>query len=619
MLIKHKLYANTSVVLVSIVCMLLLLLYSVSSSEKQLTIARYIGDIKAEVLELRRNEKDFLARKNLKYFDKFTKKINDLQNDLVSLGHAFIALDIQEQETNTLKKIISEYGQNFTELVELQKRIGLNPKDGLYGDLRAKVHDVEEKIGSQDYFLLSGMLQLRRNEKDFMLRNDEKYITRLSSNTSQLIDDVNNSDLANNLKTDIVELLLAYQNSFSNLAQAQIELGLASDLGILGKMRATVHKVDGSLIKLSNLSQTSVSDHAAFVKNISLLFFLIIALVIIVPAVLIGKSITNSIDTLKSTMINIADNNDLSQEVKITNQDELGDMSKVFNQMLGNFRNLIIEVNHSVNTVNQATQSLSENIHLANRGVDKQIQQTDLVATAVTEMVATVDEIAANTNEAAQKAELTNQNAEKGREGVTHTIEKIDQLSQNLLESEIVVNELAKDSHTIGSVLDVIRGIAEQTNLLALNAAIEAARAGEQGRGFAVVADEVRTLASRTQDSTKEIETIIASLQNRTKEIVEHMASCRTQGQESAEQASSAGSMLEEINQDVTAIMEMNTMIATAIHEQSMVASEVNKHVVVIRDVAEQSGESAKQNGQMSEELSQQAMVLNNEVSRFIV
>lgn len=619
MLIKHKLYANTSVVLVSIVCMLLLLLYSVSSSKKELELSRLIGEVKSTILELRRDEKDFLARKDLKYLDHFNQKMANLQRDLGSLANAFDDLNIQQQETNTLKNVLREYAQHFTALVELQKRIGLTPQDGLYGDLRTKVHNVEEKIGTQDYFLLSGMLQLRRNEKDFMLRNDEKYITRLSNNTSQLIDDVNDSDLASNLKTDIVELLEAYQHSFGNLAQAQIELGLTADLGILGEMRATVHKVDTSLDKLVEKSLQSVSEHAAFVKNLSLLFFIIIALVTIVPAVLIGKNITNSIDTLKNTMKKIADDNDLSQEVKITNQDELGDMSKVFNQMLGNFRNLIVEVNHSVNTVNQATQSLSENIHLANRGVDEQIQQTDLVATAVTEMVATVDEIAANTNEAAQKAELTNQNAEKGREGVTHTIEMIDQLSQNLLESELVVNELAKDSHTIGSVLDVIRGIAEQTNLLALNAAIEAARAGEQGRGFAVVADEVRTLASRTQDSTKEIETIIASLQSRTKEIVEHMASCRTQGQESADQASSAGSMLEEINQDVTAIMEMNTMIATAIHEQSMVASEVNKHVVVIRDVAEQSGESAKQNGQMSEELSQQAMVLNNEVSRFIV
>jgi len=188
-----------------------------------------------------------------------------------------------------------------------------------------------------------------------------------------------------------------------------------------------------------------------------------------------------------------------------------------------------------------------------------------------------------------------------------------------LVSSEQVVQRLAKDSETIGQVLDVIRGIAEQTNLLALNAAIEAARAGEQGRGFAVVADEVRTLASRTQDSTQEIESIITALQSRTQEIVGHMATCRTQGDESSHRAGSAGEMLEQITLDVSTIMDMNTAIATAIQEQSAVAQEVNKHVVSIRDVAERSGKMALQNAEMSEELSQQANVLTAEVNRFVV
>jgi methyl-accepting chemotaxis protein len=155
--------------------------------------------------------------------------------------------------------------------------------------------------------------------------------------------------------------------------------------------------------------------------------------------------------------------------------------------------------------------------------------------------------------------------------------------------------------------------------LLALNAAIEAARAGEQGRGFAVVADEVRTLASRTQESTQEIESIIGLLQSRTQEIVKLMAICREQGEGSVTQASSAGTMLEEISQDVGSIMDMNSAIATAIQEQSTVAAEVNKHVVIIRDVTELTRESAKQNAHMSEELSQQAQVLQKEVSRFTI
>jgi methyl-accepting chemotaxis protein len=347
--------------------------------------------------------------------------------------------------------------------------------------------------------------------------------------------------------------------------------------------------------------------------------FFVVLIIAIGFAIFVSRSILSGINQLNETMKRVSETQDLSLSVSTNSDDEVGEMANSFNDMLGKFRNLITAVNLSVDTVHEATDSLSKNIHLANSGVDSQIQQTDMVATAVTEMVATVDEIANNTNAAASKAEATNNNAISGKEGVTQTIAKIDELSEKLRESENIVHQLAKDSDTIGSVLDVIRGIAEQTNLLALNAAIEAARAGEQGRGFAVVADEVRTLASRTQDSTQEIETIISSLQGRTKEIVSHMAICRTQGKDSADQASSAGKMLEEITQDVSTIMEMNTAIASAIQEQSTVASEVNKHVVEIRDVAEQAGQISNQNAQMSEELSQQAAVLNKEVSQFKV
>ena len=619
MLIKQKLIANTAVVVASIFAMLLLLVYALSSAEQDLHIAKKIGAIEADVLQLRRHEKDFLARKDLKYQDKFNKTIQVLDRDVSELGEAFAELSVGSAEVNALKTILKEYRQHFANLVALQQKIGLNPKDGLYGDLRARVHEVETLIGDQDYFILSGMLQLRRNEKDFMLRIDDKYVTRLSNNTDKLIDNVYASEFDDGTKEEIVDLLNAYRTSFNNLVAGQKELGYKADEGLQGAMRAAVHKVDGNLEKLVNLAQTVVDDHASFVSTVATVLFIIIALVAAVPSWYISRDIFSRVDGLKSKMTHIANSNDLSTEVPSSGNDELAQMTQVFNSMLTNFRNLIVEVNHSVETVNEATSSLAENISTTNQGVDTQIQQTDMVATAVTEMVATVDEIANNTNEAAKKAELTNENAARGSEGVNQTVGKIEELSANLLESEQVVHELAKDSDTIGSVLDVIRGIAEQTNLLALNAAIEAARAGEQGRGFAVVADEVRTLASRTQDSTQEIEAIISSLQNRTKSIVEHMASCRTQGQESAEQASSAGAMLEEINHDVTAIMEMNTAIATAIQEQSTVASEVNKHVVQIRDVAEQAGESARQNEHMSEELSEQARVLNEEVSRFTV
>jgi len=611
--------SNTAIIIVAMVFMLGLLSFSVGSLEDDVDVARNIGDIESDVLELRRNEKDFLARKDLKYLDKFNKKVIQIKNTLSTLKSSFVKNNNKTTEVDQLTRVLVDYNSHFKALVESQKRIGLNPKDGLYGELRIAVHDVEALLGSNDYKLLSNMLQLRRNEKDFMLRLDEKYLTRWQDNAAIFSDNINESSLDSALKTQITEYLSAYQTAFENLVSAQKEMGLNSSSGIQGVMRTTVHKVDDLTAKLIVETKEAVEEHIFYVDTLAYSVSIIILVIALVFGIIFSRSILLGITQLKDTMNQVSETQNLSLAVNTSSDDEIGEMATVFNNMLGSFRDLITSVNLSVNTVNEATDSLSKNIHLANSGVDSQIQQTDMVATAVTEMVATVDEIANNTNAAVSKAETTNNNAISGKEGVTQTITKIDMLSEKLRESEVIVQELAKDSDTIGSVLDVIRGIAEQTNLLALNAAIEAARAGEQGRGFAVVADEVRTLASRTQDSTQEIETIISSLQGRTKEIVSHMAICRTQGTDSAEQASSAGKMLEEITQDVSTIMEMNTAIAAAIKEQSTVASEVNQHVVEIRDVAEQAGSISHQNAEMSEELSQQAMVLDKEVSQFKV
>ncbi|ALO35901.1 chemotaxis protein [Colwellia sp. MT41] len=619
MLIKHKLIANTTILVLAMSLMLVLLNYASSSLQHDITIAKDIGNIKVAILELRRDEKDFSARKKLKYSQKFDNKMMAVQQQITTLSNDFAQVGLSMPELTSTGNILIEYQSQFNKIVTLQKKIGLDAKSGLYGELRTAVHNVESLIGTNNYRLRSEMLQLRRNEKDFMLRLDDKYVDKLQRNVSKLLASVQSSNFSSAKRQDVSKLIKVYQMVFLNLVTVQKELGYHENMGVMNDMRNIVHQVDSELSKLFLASDAAVKEDVAFVKTLAYSLFTVVLVVALVSAWLIGKSILDRINNLQQTMNKIAQSNDLTTKVDVSGGDELSDMAEVFNHMLTNFRSLIVEVNHSVNTLNSATGSLAENIYNANEGVETQMQQTDLVATAVTEMVATIDEIATNTREAAHKAELTNKNAEKGKAGVEQTIDKIGQLSAKLLDSENVVKELEKESITIASVLGVIRGIAEQTNLLALNAAIEAARAGEQGRGFAVVADEVRTLASRTQDSTQEIETIISLLQKRTQEIVLLMAECRNQGEESAEQASSAGAMLDEITQDVALIMDMNSAIATAIQEQSTVASEVNQHVVMIRDVTEKSGESAKQNEHMSEELSQQAQVLTKEVSRFTV
>lgn len=619
MLIKHKLIVNTAVCIVALLFMLALLLFTLNASDNDLKIAKGIAAVESGVLQLRRHEKDFLARKDLKYVEKFRSEMTALNNNLDVLEQDFASISVSLSEIDEIKSVFSEYLNYFNQLVSAQQVIGLHAKDGLYGELRQRVHEVETLIGKNDFELLSGMLQLRRNEKDFMLRLDDKYVTRLNNNTDKLIDLTQNSQLAAERKTNIKQLLNSYRQAFLNLAEQQERLGYNAEQGIQGQMRATVHQVNSKLEKLMAASQKQNDAHRNFVFVTALAIFSVITVLVLALAWYISRKIHRSIKQLKLAMEQVASSQDLSISASEQGNDELAEMAVVFNKMLSNFRHLIGEVNQSVTTVNTATVNLAQNIELTNQGVNTQVQETDLVATAVTEMVATVEEIANNTTQAAERAELANTNALQGQHSVSQTLSQIELLSTQLSDSEQVVQELAQDSETIGTVLDVIRGIAEQTNLLALNAAIEAARAGEQGRGFAVVADEVRTLASRTQESTQEIENIIESLRRRTKTIVQQMSDCRQQGQDSAAQASSAGELLQEIASGVAKISDMNTAIATAIHQQSLVAADVNKHVINIRDVAEQSGISAADNTRMSEELSQQAQDLQVEVSQFKV
>jgi len=286
-------------------------------------------------------------------------------------------------------------------------------------------------------------------------------------------------------------------------------------------------------------------------------------------------------------------------------------------QMVNKLKNIIYDINGASSTLNTSAEAMINSAHSVKEDSQTQMEQLELTATAMNQMTFTAEEVARNALEASNSTQKANENAKQGNEIVASMNESITSLVSGMQEVEQVLTELEDKTTGIGSILDVIKGISEQTNLLALNAAIEAARAGEQGRGFAVVADEVRHLATRTQQSTDEIQLMITQLQNSAKQSVSFMGTNMQGAQSTYEKSVTASKALADIRESITFIENMNTQIATAAEEQTNVATDINKSIVSIRDLANKTAVSSDGTLENAHELSTISHELQQAVKAF--
>ena len=344
----------------------------------------------------------------------------------------------------------------------------------------------------------------------------------------------------------------------------------------------------------------------------------VIVAVIAIIALAIARSITRPLKMTVTAMADISrGEGDLTARLKVQGNDEISQLTDYFNGFVGRIHNVIIQASKSSEAVSAAAEELSSITAESSATISQQTKETDQVATAIHEMSTTVHEVAQNAGRAASAASNADQEAIQGKQQVDITIKAIHDLTGQVKSSAEVIQTLRSDSENIGSVLDVIRNVAEQTNLLALNAAIEAARAGEHGRGFAVVADEVRTLAQRTQESTDEIQVIIEQLQSAALKAVSVMDESLKFTEATEATAAEAGESLDRILAAVESIRDQNDMIASAAEEQSLVAEEINRNVVNIVNLSQTTSESTEQINHASEELAQQADGLHGLVRQF--
>ncbi|MEH6797811.1 MAG: methyl-accepting chemotaxis protein [Halopseudomonas sabulinigri] len=346
----------------------------------------------------------------------------------------------------------------------------------------------------------------------------------------------------------------------------------------------------------------------------------LVALVGLVVMIFVAYGLAKPARQLVAMLDDIAKGDgDLTKRLNVDRADELGAIAAGFNAFLDKLQGMIKEVVGSVQQVTDASEHTADIAIRTNDGVQRQLSEIDLVATAVTEMTATAQDVARNAAQAASAAHNADGSANHGREVVKATSATIQNLSEDIQRAVESVQSLARNSENITGILDTIRGIAEQTNLLALNAAIEAARAGEQGRGFAVVADEVRNLAQKTQASTAEIQTMIEQLQNGTRETVKVMEQSRSRTDQSVLQAEEADAALTSITQAVSVINDMNNQIASAAEQQSAVAEDINRNVTTIDTVAKSVAAGADEASQASASLTKLAEHQRRLINQFKV
>ncbi|MDR6576943.1 methyl-accepting chemotaxis protein [Pseudomonas extremaustralis] len=475
------------------------------------------------------------------------------------------------------------------------------------------VNFIQDMLTSADQKLYNGAGELALISSNGRLVASTKAPSKLGEKASDLLDGNELANL-NQLKVGEVRYDIDHEHG-------HIELFLPFNIGQTDARWTLMMQLPLSAVmaELQTLQSDLDTQRKTDIFGMTMVGLLIAGIGLLVIW-LVGHGIARPLKQMVAMLNDIAQGEgDLTRRLTSDRADELGAIATGFNTFLIKLQGMITQVVSSVQKVSDSSEHTADIAIRTNQGVHKQMVEIDQVATAVHEMTATAQDVARNATQAAQAANHADQAASQGMRIVRDTSSSIGALAQEIGKAVGVVQTLAKDSENINAILTAIRGIAEQTNLLALNAAIEAARAGEQGRGFAVVADEVRNLAQKTQKATEEIQAMIQQLQQGTREVVRVMEDSQNRTDESVQHAAKAAEALETITQAVSVINDMNTQIASAAEEQSAVAEDINRNVINIGQVANEVAGGADESSAASADLTKLAEQQRRLINQFKV
>ncbi|WP_373959631.1 methyl-accepting chemotaxis protein [Vibrio gigantis] len=553
------------------------------SEAKQIT-----KELEVRLLNLRRNEKDFLLRSDMKYLDKFDVNYNKFLASESELGA--VLSDLGLANSTHLREDIETYHTSFVNLVKASEVYGLARDKGLLGEFHALLDNISATASAEqkiELYLFNDLIEMGEFDPSVL------SITSNMSSSAALID------------------------AARQVVEQKRVIGLKHNEGLLGEARSGSHAIETQFKEFSAVLDQETQremDKLSLINNILCITLLVS---IILFSWLIVRSIIGKIESLLSVIRNIVDSNDVSIRSHLDGKDELSTLGQYFNQLLDQLEGLIAASQSKSLQLTQSTSNMHNELESVIKQFEVQANHTSTMTTSVQEMVQTIGEISESTSVAAEGVYQAKANADKGREVVVETISNITQLSERLSSSQDSISSLNHHVDQIGDAVNIIQGIAEQTNLLALNAAIEAARAGEQGRGFAVVADEVRALASRTHQSTTEITSVVTAIQSQMNASMTEIGECNQQGQLTLKDSEELDASLQLILSDMESIQGNSERIASAIEEQGAVMAQVSDSITELNTISNDNNASAQHCLIEVDKVAEQASDMDKAVAQF--